>query len=426
MDCPSCAAPAQPGQRFCAQCGARLDRTCGACGAVLPAEARFCPACGTPASPAGGAPAGAASTAARSDSAPVAPGGTDVSASIAAPLAERRLVSVLFCDLVGFTGASETRDAEQTRELLSNYYDLARERVERYGGTIEKFIGDAVMAVWGVPVAHEDDAERAVRAALELVAAVPQVDASLAARGAVVSGEAAVTLGAMGQGMVAGDLVNTASRLQGFAEAGTVLVSGATRQATERAVVYEPVGPASLKGKSAAVEAWRALRVRLGIGGRLASDELELPFVGRDAELRMLTEMFHATAREGRLRLVSVTGQAGIGKSRLSRELEAYLDGIRQVVFWHRGRCPAYGEGLTYWAIGEMVRRRAGIAESDGPEQTADRIAAMLDDYVTDPLERARIEPAVRALVGLDTRGWSATETGELFAAWRGRAPSSS
>ena len=213
--------------------------------------------------------------------------------------------------------------------------------------------------------------------------------------------------------------VNTASRLQGHAEAGTVLVSESTRLATERAVIYESAGPASLKGKVLPVDAWRAERVRLGIGGRLATEELELPFVGREPELRMLTEMYHATARESRLRLVSVTGQAGIGKSRLSRELEAYLDGIRQTVYWHRGRCPSYGEGLTYWAIGEMVRRRAGIAESDGPEQTASRIEAMLDDFVPEPAERGRIEPAVRALVGLDTRGWAATETGELFAAWR-------
>ena len=328
-------------------------------------------------------------------------------------------MSVLFCDLVGFTGASERRDTEQTRELLSSYYDLARERVERYGGSIEKFIGDAVMAVWGVPVAHEDDAERAVRAALDMVAAVPQVEAGLVARAAVASGESAVTLGAEGQGMVAGDLVNTASRLQGHAEPGTVLVAGSTRLATERAVVYEPVGSATLKGKTEQVEIWRAVRTRAGIGGRLRSDELEPPFVGRDAELRMLTEMFHATARESRLRLVSVTGQAGIGKSRLSRELEAYLDGIRQVVYWHRGRCPAYGEGLTYWAIGEMIRRRAGIAETDASEKSAELLGAMLQEFVPDADERVRIEPAVRALIGLDTRGWSGTETGELYAAWR-------
>ena len=359
-------------------------------------------------------PSGGRTTAATSAAAPSAT--QDVSPEA---VAERRLVSVLFCDLVGFTTASEDRDAEETRELLTAYYDLARERVERYGGSIEKFIGDAVMAVWGVPVAHEDDAERAVRAAIDLVAAIPDVAAGLVARAAVVSGEAAVTLGAEGQGMVAGDLVNTASRLQGQADPGVVLVSDSTRLVTERAILYERVGSTALKGKAEATEAWRAIRARAGIGGRFASDELEPPFVGRDAELRMLTEIFHATARESRLRLVSVTGQPGIGKSRLSRELETYLDGIRQTVYWHRGRCPAYGEGLSYWAVGEMVRRRAGIAEMDGPERTAELIEGMLTELVADPDERARIEPAVRALVGLDTEGWSGTETGELHAAWR-------
>ena len=410
MSCPRCDAPVQPGQRFCAQCGARLERACAACGQPLPPEARFCPACGTaaPGTAATGSDAGRAS-------------GRAADAAGAAPeaVAERRLVSVLFCDLVGFTSATEERDAEETRELLTAYYDLARERVERYGGTIEKFIGDAVMAVWGVPVAHEDDAERAVRAALDMVAAVPQAQTGLAARAAVVSGEAAVTLGAEGQGMVAGDLVNTASRLQGHAEPGTVLVGEATWSATARAIAYEEAGSAALRGKAEQVAAWRAVRVRAGIGGRFGSDELEPPFVGRDAELRMLTEMFHATARESRLRLVSVTGQAGIGKSRLSRELEVYLDGIRQTVYWHRGRCPSYGEGLTYWAVGEMVRRRAGIAETDTPERTAELLGLMLDEFVTEAGERARVEPALRALVGLDTRGWSGTETGELYAAWR-------
>jgi class 3 adenylate cyclase len=292
MNCPTCGAAAEPKQRFCADCGTLLERACAGCGLPLPGQARFCPSCGAPAEGPGapaaaaglgampgageagrdapGTPLGAAAGSGRAARDPLDQaslgGGTVGSAG---PQAERRLVSVLFCDLVGFTGASEARDAEQTRELLSSYYELARERVERYGGSIEKSIGDAVMAVWGVPVAHEDDAERAVRAALDLVGAVPGVDVGLAARAAVVSGEAAVTLGAEGQGMVAGDLVNTASRLQGHAEAGSVLVSDATRRATERAVIYESAGSASLKGKSVPIEAWRAVRLRLGIGGRL-------------------------------------------------------------------------------------------------------------------------------------------------------------
>ena len=374
MDCPSCGSPSLPGHRFCANCGTRLEAACASCGQALPADARFCPACGARTVSEDEEGAGAASP-------PVAR---------PEPVAERRHVSVLFCDLVGFTAASGDRDAEETREILTAYYELARERIGRYGGTVEKFIGDAVMAVWGVPQAREDDPERAVRAALDLLAAVPQVAAGAAARAAVLTGEVAVTLGAEGQGMVAGDLVNTASRLQSVAEPGTVLVGEATRSASEKAIAYEGVGERQLRGVEAPVVAWRALRAVGMVGGRNASDELEPPFVGRDTELRFITELYHAAARERRLRHVSVTGQAGIGKSRLSRELEKYLDGISETVFWHRGRCPAYGEGLTFWAVGEMVRRRAGIAEGDDQETTAQRLRAMLEEYVADPAERGR------------------------------------
>ena len=177
---------------------------------------------------------------------------------------------MLFIDLVGFTTASETRDAEDTRELLTRYFDLARTTIQRYGGTVEKFIGDAVMAIWGAPVAQEDDAERAVRAALELLAGVPTLDPSLKARAGVLSGEAAVTLGAQGQGMVAGDLVNTASRIQSSAEPGSVLVGETTKRASEAAVAYDDAGEHTLKGKAEPVQLWRALRVVAGARGRSA------------------------------------------------------------------------------------------------------------------------------------------------------------
>ncbi len=179
------------------------------------------------------------------------------------------------------------------------------------GGTLEKFIGDAVMAVWGAPTAHKDDAERAVRAGLELVDAVGTRGPRIQARAGVLTGEAAVTIGATNQGMVAGDLVNTASRLQSAAAPGTVLVGEATERAASRAIAFEPVGKQALKGKSSRVPAWRALRVVAERGGRNRFEALEAPFVGRDDEPRQLRELFDATSRDRRARLVSVLGPAG-------------------------------------------------------------------------------------------------------------------
>jgi class 3 adenylate cyclase len=195
---------------------------------------------------------------------------------------------VLFADLVGFTTLSESRDSEEVRDLLSGYFETCRRVVERYGGVVERFIGDAVMAVWGTPVAQEDDAERSVRAALELVDAVVQLGTEvgtpeLRARAGVLTGEATVSLGARGQGMVAGDLVNTASRIQSAAEPGTVLVGEATKRATDAAVAYADAGEHTLKGKAETVHLHRALRVTAGIGGLVKSEGLEAPFVAGTA-----------------------------------------------------------------------------------------------------------------------------------------------
>ena len=288
--------------------------------------------------------------------------------------------------------------------------------IGRYGGAVEKFIGDAVMAVWGAPTAHEDDAERAVRAGLELVGAVRALGPDIAARAGVLTGEAAVTLGAVGQGMVAGDLVNTASRLQSVAVPGTVLVGEATQRATSLAIAYEPAGEQTLKGKVAPVPAWRALRVVAERGGRGRSETLEAPFVGRDDELRLLKELFHATSREKRARLVSVIGPAGIGKSRLAWEFTKYLDGLVESVWWHDGRSPAYGEGISFWALGEMVRQRAGLLETDDEAKTRARIGETLAKHVPDVEERRWIEPALLTLLGV---GGSATGSEQLFGAWR-------
>jgi class 3 adenylate cyclase/predicted ATPase len=338
-------------------------------------------------------------------------------ASVPAASAERRLVSVLFMDLVGFTTLAEDRDPEAVRELLTRYFDTATQTVELHGGTVEKFIGDAVMAVWGAPVAHEDDAERAVRAALELVTQVATLHPGLQARAGILTGEAAVTLGATNQGMVAGDLVNTAARLQGVAEPGTVLVGETTRHAAESAIVFEPIGDHSLKGKTSPVPAWRAVRVVAARGGQQRADALEPPFVGRDEELRQLKEVLHAVGRERRPRLVSITGPGGIGKSRLVWELEKYIDGVAEAIWWHRGRSPSYGEGITFWALGEMVRRRAELTEEADEATTRARISATLEEYVPEPADRERIGPALLTLLGVEEAPASGRDA--LFPAWR-------
>ena len=397
--CPACGEANRAGRKFCAQCGTALALACASCGAANEPGERFCGECGTAldsvAEPARAAPAAGV---------------------------ERRLVSVLFADLVGHTALSEQRDVEDVRELLSRYADVARTIVGRYGGEIEKFIGDAVMAVWGTPTAREDDAERAVRAALDLVPAIAALGGevgapTLAARAAVLTGEAAVTLGAEGQGMVAGDLVNTASRVQAHADPGTVLVGEATRRATEAAIAYTDAGARELKGKTEPIPLWQALRVTAGRGGSLRSDVLEPPFVGRDRELRLLKELFHATADERRAHLVSVVGIAGIGKSRLAWELEKYFDGVAEVVQWHRGRCLAYGDGVSYWALAEMVRMRVGIAEGEEPESAGVKLETALELYVEDPDEREWIESRLAQLLGLGAV--DAGEPSDLFAGWR-------
>ncbi len=417
--CAACGTDNRPGRKFCSSCGAGLPVTCPNCGAENEAGERFCGECGTSlggtGTPAGGAAANR----------PVAITAEAASGAAPAPLApelERRVVSVLFADLVGSTAAAEGRDPEETREVLSRYFAVAREIVDRYGGTIEKFIGDAVMALWGAPVAHEDDAERAVRAALDLVDAVARIPVpdgrrALHLRAAVMTGETAVTLGARGEGMVAGDLVNTAARLQGVAEPGTVLVGEQTQRAARASICFEPIETPQLRGKSLPVAAWRAECVMAGLHGSRRDETLEPPFTGRDAEFALLKDLFHATSRERRLRIVSITGQAGIGKSRLAWELEKYLDGLVETVLWHQGRSPAYGEGVTFWALGEMVRRRAGITEGDDESALRRKLRETLDRYVPDEEDRRWVEPKLQALLGAgQTEG---SDTAELFAAWR-------
>ena len=335
------------------------------------------------------------------------------------------MCSVLFCDVVGFTPMSESRDPEAVREFLTRYFTMARTVIGRYGGVVEKFIGDAVMAVWGAPAATEGDAERAVRAALDLMAAVAEVRAEadapdLSARAGVVTGEVAVTLGAVGEGMVAGDAVNTAARVQSVAEPGQVLVDAATYRLAGSAVGFADAGEHRLKGKTDPVHLWRATRVLAGVGGSQRVDGLEAPLTGRDAELRTVRELFHAAAERRVPRLVLVSGPAGTGKSRLGWEFRKYVEGLAADVFWHRGRCLSYGEGVAFWALAEMVRQRLGIAEEDSAGLAAGKLDAGLDRLFPDPGERAYAGVRLGRLLGVGSAdGAGALSREELFAGWR-------
>jgi class 3 adenylate cyclase len=401
--CSNCGTQNSVGAKFCQECASPLAVTCPNCGTPAAAGAKFCSNCATPLGAAAGAPPAVAA-----GSAPRVQSGTGEGS-------ERKLVSVLFADLVGFTTFAEGKDSEDVRDTLSRYFDLARDVIGRYGGTVEKFIGDAVMAVWGAPTAHEDDAERAVRAAMELVDAVTGLGPGIQARAGVLTGEAAVTLGATNQGMVAGDLVNTASRLQSVAPPGSVLVGESTQRAAGKAIAFEPAGEQTLKGKEAPIAAWKALRIVAELGGRNRASGLEPPFIGRQDELRLLKDLFHATGREKKLRVVSVIGVGGIGKSRLAWEFSKYLDGLIDDVFWHSGRSPAYGEAITFWALGEMVRERCGLVEADDQQTTRDKVHQTVEQWVTDPEERTWIEASLLTLLGVE----SALAADQLFGAWR-------
>ena len=339
------------------------------------------------------------------------------------PSVERRLVSVLFADLTGFTTFSESHDAEDVRQLVATYYAAARRITAAYGGTIRKYEGDGVMATWGAPVAREDDAERAVRAALDLVAAVTslgdRLGLDLRLRVGVLTGEAAVDIAAVDEGMVQGDAVNTAARLQSIAEPGTVLVDDVTRLASERAIVYQDAGTHLVKGKSIPVQAWRPMRIVATVGGA-ERPLLELPLVGRAAELDVLRGALDRVLETGAgLTLVSVVGEAGLGKSRLGWELEKYVDGLAATVLWHRGQASSFGQGVGFRALGDMVRMRARITLEDSRDTERTKLDALLDDvFAGDAEGHARVGRALRRLLGLDD-GSALIDRGELFSSWR-------
>ena len=341
-------------------------------------------------------------------------------AALTSPLAmpeERKTVTILFCDLVAFTAMSEAADPEDVDAVLRPYHAATRKVIESHGGSVEKFIGDAVVGVFGVPVVHEDDPERGVRAGLRIVDALDGMtrpDGSpLEVRVGVNSGEALVRLDVTpgsGEGFLAGDAVNTAARLQAAAPPGGVAVGAITHRLTAGAIVYDALPPVSAKGKAEPVLAWRARRPLTRTGLR-TSGLTTTPFLGRGHELASLQSALRDASETGEGRVVLVVGEPGIGKSRLVLELARSLDERPEMVTWRQGRCLPYGEGVTFWALSEIVKEHAGIRDSDDAATVQSKLEAVLPEGEEGTWLRQRLRP----LLGL-AAPQAARE--ENFAAW--------
>ena len=365
---------------------------CPRCGEENASVARFCQACGAP-------------------------------LTAAEPRQERKVLTVLFADLVGFTSRSDGSDPEDVRSLLSDYHRRARHELERHGGTVEKFIGDAVVAFFGAPTAHEDDPERAVRAAMALRAAIADLnreepERDLRVRIGITTGEALVTLDARlgeGEGMASGDVVNTAARLQAAAPEDGILVDEPTQRATAAAIEYRTAEPVTAKGKAEPIPVWEAVAARSSFGVDVLQDA-PTQLVGRRQELDALAQALARARSEQTTQLVTLVGVPGIGKSRLVWELFKLVDADPELITWRQGRCLPYGEGIAYWALAEMVKAQAGLLETDSADAAAAKLDAAVAVVVPED-EQEWVTANLGPLVGLP--GEERSSTTEAFAAWR-------
>jgi class 3 adenylate cyclase/tetratricopeptide (TPR) repeat protein len=348
---------------------------CIQCGQENPDIAKFCLACGSPL------------------------------AAPEPPAEERKLITVLFCDIVGSTAKAEHMDPEDVRARLAPYYTRLRSELERFGGTVEKFIGDAVVAIFGAPVAHEDDPERAVRAGLAICEAIDDLNAAdewldLKVRVGVNTGEALVVVGARaseGEGMASGDVMNTAARLESAAPVNGILVGRETYRATRDVIEYKEADPIAAKGKSEPVDVWRVV----GVSEREPVVEARSALIGRDAELDHLESTWQKVLAARQPALFGVVGAPGIGKSRLIAEFAGQFGGE---VDMHRGRCLSYGEGITYWPVTEIVKSAAGILQSDDRISVAAKLEEFIDALPTrDPDELRTIAAALSNVIGIPT-----------------------
>ncbi|MGI9019521.1 MAG: adenylate/guanylate cyclase domain-containing protein [Solirubrobacterales bacterium] len=390
--CGSCGTQNPGGARFCMSCGTALAAACPGCGTENPPGAKFCIECGHGFG--GGsqtaAPATATATPIRPDLAP--PG-----AAAALP-EERRKATVLFADLSGYTAVAERMDPETVKSMVDRALQRLGQEVDRYGGRVDKFIGDNVMAVFGAPISHEDDPERAVRAGLAMQRAMDEInadiadiaDASFLLRVGVNSGE--VLAGQVGRDYtVMGDPVNVAARLQSAARPGSVTVGEITHRLTRNAIEYEELEPLELKGKSEPVPAWEAVRVTVATPTRIS--RAATPLIGREDESELVSSLFDRVIRDERPHLVTVIGPAGVGKSRLLRELATSVGSGESGALMRVGHCPAYGTSLAYWALGEVIRSQFEIVDTDDSELAWGKLSRGVEGLVS---EEVTDEPPVR------------------------------
>lgn len=395
VSCPICSTPTADDARFCTNCGVSLVEECASCGAAVVAGSRFCPSCGSP---------------------------TDLDPETATGgLAERKVVSVLFVDLVGFTAHAAESDPEEVRSRLTVYHREIREDVERFGGRVEKLMGDGVFAVFGAPAAHEDDPERAVRAALRMQRSVDDLNAAdpelaLSVRIAVTTGEAIVQLAGADRDRegIIGDVVNMASRLESVAAPGSTVVDERTYLSTRDVVLYGDLDPVIVKGKVEPLTIWQPLEVRSRFG--VAVDRRHAtPFVGRKSELGGLVDAFDRAVGRSTIQLITIIGEAGVGKSRLLHEFREQIDSRPDLAWWRQGRCLPYGEGITFWALAEIVKAHAGILDSDPAAIT--KLGAAIRPLFSDSATAEWVEARLAPLAGIGGTG-QAVDEAELFSAW--------
>jgi class 3 adenylate cyclase/tetratricopeptide (TPR) repeat protein len=366
-------------------------QSCPQCGHENAADARFCSSCGAA-----------------------------LATETAPPREERKIVTALFADLVGFTARAEVMDPEDVRAVLAPYHARLRSELESYGGTVEKFIGDAVMALFGAPTAHEDDPERAVRAALAIRDWIME-EGGLELRIAVTTGEALINLGAKpseGEGMASGDVVNTAARLQSAAPVNGILVDESTYRATEPVIVYQEQEAVSAKGKADPIVVWEVVEARSRFGVDTAQTQ-RAPLIGRDRELDVLVASLARSRAERSPQLVTVVGVPGIGKSRLVYELFNHVASDPDLIYWRQGRSLPYGEGISFWALGEMVKAQVGILETDSTEEAESKLRRSVSDLLGDG-DADWVQRHLRPLVGIGMEHEAhADQRVEAFAAWR-------